>query len=93
VQTEKLEFTLSKMCLQVAKRLAQNRTCKLELKNGIFENYHLLPKNCLRRYLDLPAQAEGRTPTGAATLEVRRERSRTGKVRAARPVIAVTAWP
>jgi hypothetical protein len=45
VQIEKLEFSLSKMYLRVVKQLAQNIHCKLELKNGIFENYRLLHKN------------------------------------------------
>jgi hypothetical protein len=33
IQTEKLEFSLPKICLRVAKRLAQNRSRKLKLKN------------------------------------------------------------
>jgi hypothetical protein len=34
VQTEKLEFSLPKTCLRVAKLLARNRPRKLKLKNG-----------------------------------------------------------
>lgn len=52
MQTEKLEFSLPKTCLRVAKRLAQNRPCKRKLKNRIFRKSSSSSQE--HRCLDLP---------------------------------------